>query len=127
MTRLGPALCRIPWSRGAVHNAPARPRLWTGLALVLGIALQACGAQAPGPGPSPGRTGEQATAEPPAGAIRIGDELWQVPIGADDEGCARYRLYSPTRLVAQVIYYRDRAGGFTADRQQADCASGAPD
>jgi hypothetical protein len=97
-----------------------------GLALVVGLALQGCGARAPGVGSSAGGIADEA-AEVPPGAIPIGDELYQVPIGADDDGCPRYRLYSPTRLVAQVIYYRGPAGGFTTDRQQAECASGAPD
>jgi hypothetical protein len=68
-----------------------------------------------------------AAAAPPRSAIPIGDQLYQVPIGADDDGCPQYRLYSPTRLVAQAIYYRDAAGGFTPDRHQAACAGGAPD
>ena len=105
----------------------ARPRLrWPGLALVLGIALQGCGAQAPGPASTSGGSAAETAAEVPPGAIPIGDELYLVPIGADDDGCPRYRLYSPARLVAQVIYYRGPAGGFTTDRRQADCASGAP-
>ena len=101
--------------------------LWAGLALVVGLALQGCGTQAPGGGSTAGGIAGEAAAEVPLGAIPIGDELYQVPIGADDDGCPRYRLYSPTRLVAQVIYYRNPAGGFTTDRQQADCASGASD
>jgi hypothetical protein len=60
----------------------------------------------------------------PAGAIKIGQDLYQVPIGLDADGCAIYRLYSPTRMVGQAISYRSRAGGFTIDRQQADCPSG---
>ena len=100
---------------------------WLGLALVVSLALQGCRGQAPGAGSTSGEIAGEAAAEVPPGAIPIGDGLYQVPIGADDDGCPRYRLYSPTRLVAQVIYYRDPAGGFTADRQQADCVSGAPD
>ena len=103
-----------------------RPRFrWPGLALVVGITLPGCATQAPGAASTSGGIAEEA-AEVPPGAIRMGRELYQVPIGADDDGCMRYRLYSPTRLVAQVIYYRDRAGRFTTDRQQADCSS-APD
>ena len=106
----------------------ARARLrWSGLALVVGIALQGCGAQAPGAGSTSGGMADKPAAEVPPGAIPIGDELYQVPLGLDDDGCPRYRLYSPTRLVAQVIYYRDPAGGFTTDRKRADCASGAPE
>jgi hypothetical protein len=96
------------------------------LALVVGIALQGCAAQAPGAASNAGAIADEAATELPPGAIPIGDELYQVPIGADDDSCPRYRLYSPTRLVAQVIYYR-AAGGFTTDRRQADCARGAPD
>jgi len=107
----------------AILATPARRR-WPGLALAASIALQGCGAQAPGAGR--GGIADAAT-EIPAGAIPIGDELYQVPIGAGDDGCPRYHLYSPTRLVAQVIYYRGRGGGFTIDRQDAACASGAPE
>jgi hypothetical protein len=99
---------------------------WPGLALVAGIALQGCGADSPGARSTSGGIADTA-AGIPAGAIPIGDELYQVPIGADDDGCPRYRLYSPTRLVAQVIYYRDPAGGFTTQRQNAACPSGPPD
>jgi hypothetical protein len=105
-----------------------RPRLrWPGLALVVGITLQGCAAQAPGPASSPESIAGEAAAEVPPGATRIGDELYQLPIGTDDDGCPRYRLYSPTRLVAQVIYYREAGGGFTTDRRQAHCARDAPD
>jgi hypothetical protein len=100
---------------------------WHGLALMVSLALQGCGAQAPGAGSTAGGIAGEAAGEIPPGAIPIGGDLYQVPIGADDAGCPRYRLYSPTRLVAQVIYYRDRAGGFTTDRQQAACARAAPD
>jgi hypothetical protein len=62
--------------------------------------------------------------EIPAGAIEVGQDLYQVPIGRDADGCAIYRLYSPTRMVSQAISYRSRDGGFTLDRQEADCRSG---
>ena len=62
--------------------------------------------------------------EIPAGAIEVGQDLYQVPIGRDADGCAIYRLYSPTRMVGQAISYRSRNGGFTIDRQEADCRSG---
>jgi hypothetical protein len=62
--------------------------------------------------------------EIPAGAIEVGQDLYQVPIGRDADGCAIYRLYSPTRMVSQAISYRSRDGGFTIDRQEADCRSG---
>ena len=108
------------------HAARLRSR-WSGLALVVGIALQGCAARAPDAGSRSESGPDQARAGAPPGAIQIGEQLYQVPIGADDDGCPRYRLYSPTRLVAQVIYYRDPAGGFTTDRRQAACAGRPPD
>jgi hypothetical protein len=108
---------------------PACGRLrWAGLALGGAIAVQGCAGPVPAAEGSFAGAAPRAAAEvPPPGAIPIGDQLYQVPIGADDDGCPRYRLYSPTRLVAQAIYYRDSAGGFTPDRHQAACVGGAPD
>jgi hypothetical protein len=106
---------------------PARRHRRAGLALAAGIALHGCTAPPPAATSSFGSGADQAQSKVPPGAIRIDDQLYQVPIGADDDGCLRYRLYSPTRLVAQVIYYRDPAGGFTTDRRQADCAGGTAD
>ncbi|MDF2780786.1 MAG: hypothetical protein K0S96_590, partial [Geminicoccaceae bacterium] len=57
----------------------------------------------------------------PAGAVQVGPDLYQVPVGADADGCPIFRLYSPTRLVSQGIAYRSRDGGFTADRRAAAC------
>jgi hypothetical protein len=105
------------------HDTRSR---WSGLALVIGIALQGCAAQTPDVRARAESGVDQAETGVPPGAIRIGEELYQVPIGADDDGCPRYRLYSPSRLVAQVIYYRDPAGGFTTDRRQAACVGRAP-
>jgi hypothetical protein len=100
---------------------------WAGLALGVCIAVPGCAApESDGEGSFEGAA-PRALAEVPPGAIPIGDQLYQVPIGADDEGCPRYRLYSPTKLVVQAIYYRDPAGGFTPDRRQAACASAASD
>jgi hypothetical protein len=100
---------------------------WAGLALGIGTALQACAAPESDAQENFEGAARRAHAEVPSGAIQIGDGLYQVPIGADDDGCPRYRLYSPTRLVAQAIYYRDQAGGFTPDRRQAACPGGSRD
>jgi hypothetical protein len=35
-------------------------------------------------------------------------------------------MYSPTKLVAQAIYYRDAAGGFITSKEEAACASEPP-
>ena len=69
-------------------------------------------------------SGAPSAAEIPAGAIEVGRNLYQVPIGRHADGCAMYRLYSPTRMVSQAISYRSRDGRFTIDRQEADCRSG---
>ena len=72
------------------------------------------------------RRHRNAAAGVPTGAIRVGDQLCQVPIGEDEDGCPRFRLCSPARLVAQAIYDHDAAGGFTTDKHKAGwCASGA--
>jgi hypothetical protein len=100
---------------------------WASLALSIVVAMQGCaGAERDATG-STGGVGSRAQAEVPPDAIQIGDQLYQVPIGADEDGCWRYRLYSPTKLVAQAIYYRDAAGGFTPDRRQAACPGSVPD
>jgi hypothetical protein len=100
---------------------------WAGRALGVCIAVQGCAAPESDVQGSFEGAAPRAQAAVPPGAIKVGDQLYQVPIGADDDGCARYRLYSPTRLVAQAIYYRDSAGGFTPDRRQAACPGGARD
>lgn len=58
---------------------------------------------------------------PPPGAIAVGDDVYMVPLDQPVEDCPAYRLYSPTKMVDQAIYYRDRQGGFTRDRGQAQC------
>lgn len=57
----------------------------------------------------------------PDGAIKRGENFYLVPIGKDDHGCMMYRTHSVGRLVPQVIYYDDRAGGFTANLDDALC------
>jgi hypothetical protein len=100
---------------------------WAGLMLSVSLAVQGCAGAEPEATGTSGGDVPRAWAEVPPDAIRIADQLYQVPIGADDDGCPRYRLYSPTKLVAQAIYYRDPAGGFTPDRRQADCRGSVPD
>ena len=56
----------------------------------------------------------------PPGAISVGDDLYMVPAGML-EGCPSFRPFSPGKMVAQVIQYRHRSGGFTANRADADC------
>jgi hypothetical protein len=93
------------------------------LGVVIGVLAQACGSpQAPVTGAEAARTEADAPGLPP-GAIRVGEDLYQVPVGEDEAGCTMYRLHSQSLLVAQVISYRDAAGGFTTDRRKADCTT----
>jgi hypothetical protein len=80
------------------------------VAAVAGLSAAACA------------TGKDAdVAEVPPGAIANGDGTYMVPMGADRDGCAQFRMWSPTGAVAMVIYYRAKDGSFTVDRGEADC------
>ncbi len=57
----------------------------------------------------------------PENAIPTGDDLYMVPLGKDGDGCEQFSLFSPTKMVATVIYYRAKDGGFTTDKLKADC------
>ncbi len=62
------------------------------------------------------------TPSPPPGAIPIGDDVYAVPIGKPDaQGCQRYRLWSPTKMVVQAIHYRRADGSFTMRKDEAAC------
>jgi hypothetical protein len=100
----------------AAPSATSRRRL-AALVLALPGALDGC-ATAPGRDQPP----QPAVQTLPAGAVAVGPDLYQVPIGEDSSGCTMYRLYSPGRLVSQGIAWRSRGGGFTSDRSAADCA-----
>jgi hypothetical protein len=75
---------------------------------------------------APSATDAGAAAAPglPPGAVQVGRDLYQVPIGRDAHGCQMYRLYSPTLMVTEAISYRSRDGGFTIDRRAAVCDRG---
>jgi hypothetical protein len=83
--------------------------------LAVALALAACAAVVE-EGPV-----ADAEREPPVGAIKIDEDLYQVPVGPDQGGCMQYTLWSRERAVVAVIWYRDREGGFTTDRAKADC------
>ena len=57
----------------------------------------------------------------PAGAIKIGDDQYMVPLGKDSDGCEQFRMHSQRSGVPAVIFYRDAKGGFTMNRLEADC------
>jgi hypothetical protein len=98
-----------------------------GVLLVMGFLVQACTAEPPVTTSTPGIAKERTAAEIPHGAIEVGEDLYQMPIGTDADGCPMFRMHSPTKLVAQAIYYRDAAGGFTMSKEEAACMRGRPD
>jgi hypothetical protein len=98
-----------------------------GALLVMGSLVQACTAEPPVTRSTSGLAKEGPAAEIPRGAIEVGEDLYQIPIGTDADGCPMFRMYSPTKLVAQAIYYRDSVGGFTMSKEAAACTSARPD
>ena len=90
-----------------------------GLAL---LSVAACEPMTGKPGTAANPASPPATlpAGVPAGAIGIGDDVYMVPAGMLD-GCPSFRPFSPTRSVIQAIHFRNRAGGFTMNRAEADC------
>ena len=91
------------------------------LAVALLGALAGCTTPAPPAAPVPTAPATPGDGALPAGAIAIGPDLYQVPIGEDAEGCMMYRLHSPTRMVTQAIAGRRPDGSFTLDRREAAC------
>jgi len=87
--------------------------------------LAAC-AMAPSPEGQP-KEASVAAEDPspplPAGAIPVGENLYQVPIGPDADGCMMYRPHAPDGFVVQAIYYRAADGSFTPDKRRAACRS----
>jgi hypothetical protein len=61
-------------------------------------------------------------AQLPNGAIAVGDDAYMVPIGKDAQGCAMYRVFSPTKAVAQAIYYRADDDRFVMNKYEAACS-----
>lgn len=54
-------------------------------------------------------------------AIKIGDDLYYIPIGVDQDGCMTYQLYSESMMVSQVITYRNKDGIFTTSKNSKNC------
>ena len=59
----------------------------------------------------------------PEGAIALGESLYMVPAGVDDTGCPWFRAFSPTKMVAQAMFYRAAEGGFVMDKSEAVCTA----
>lgn len=64
---------------------------------------------------------DAAPAGVPASAIAVGDDVYMVPLGPDAEGCAMFRVFSPTKAVVQAIHYRTADGAFVMNKQDAQC------
>ena len=58
---------------------------------------------------------------PPPGAIRLADDYYMVPRGADRYGCPSYSPWSRRNVVPAAIYYRKVDGSFTLYRSNVDC------
>ena len=58
---------------------------------------------------------------PPPGAIRLADDYYMVPRGADHDGCPSYSPWSRRSVVPAAIYYRKADDSFTLYRSGADC------
>jgi hypothetical protein len=84
-------------------------RFWTTLAAALPCFACAAGGEPARP------------PEIPANAIPAGEGLWMVPLEGEVEGCQAFRPVSPGRMTVAALYYRKRDGGFTLDRNEADC------
>ncbi len=87
--------------------------------LVLAMTLNACATVEP-----PADSAE--APEIPAGAIAVAPELYMLPMGTDETGCAVFQPWSPTMSVVQALHWRTPAGDFTLDRDAADCAADGP-
>ena len=87
--------------------------LWAALAAALPCFACAAGGAPP---PEPSRPPEV-----PANAIPAGEGLWMVPLEGKIDGCQAFRLFAPGRMTVAALHYRKRGGGFTLNRNEADC------
>jgi hypothetical protein len=58
-------------------------------------------------------------AEVPPGAIKVDEDFYMVPAGADDDGFPRYRAFTRHQNAPDVIFYRRRDGSFTPNKALA--------
>lgn len=100
-----------PDASSRVSSSGSPPR---GATLLLAVFLTTGCSLAEGPQVTTGPCGD-----PPPGALPVEEDLFQVPVGSDADGYRQYTLWSCTRLVTTVIWYRDARGGFTTDRSKA--------
>lgn len=99
--------------------APLRRPAAAWLGLVMAVTLGACAGNTNGSDDM----GESAI---PPGAIQVSAELYMLPMGTDEGGCAVFQPWSPTLMVVQALHWRTAEGEFTLDREKADCPDPAP-
>lgn len=107
--------------RFVAEQAPS-VALGRAVALLMVVALSGCAASGPSSGTR--ATDPTSTAKVPPKALQVGEDLYQVPVGYDADGCLMYRLFSPTTMVTHAISYRSVDGGFTLRRKHALCQFG---
>lgn len=54
-------------------------------------------------------------------AIQVGDDLYMIPKGIDEDGCEMFGPYSKANPTATAIYYRQADGSFNATKDLAVC------
>lgn len=54
-------------------------------------------------------------------AIQVGDDLYMLPKGIDEEGCEMFGPYSETNPTATAIHYRQADGSFDIVKDPAVC------
>ena len=91
-----------------------RHALWA--TLVLAPILYACT-----DGTSVKRVTSEEMPQPPAGAIKVAEDLYMVESGEDEFGCLQYSEWAVRRAVVAAVYYRKEDGGFTPFRSKAGC------
>lgn len=106
-----------------VHR-PTRLRLKAGWLGLMAVALAGCQDLVANP------AGEEAAAltksEHPRGpitsmSIRVGDDLFMIPSGPDDDGCEIFKPYSVHNPVKAAIHYRQADGSFGIARDPKVC------
>ena len=99
-------------------------RYGTAFAAGMMLALSACASDDMKTDSTAGESSGTAQAQaPPTDAIRVREDYYMVPIGADDDGCEQYSPWSANNPVTTAIYFRKADGSFTLSRSEAGCGS----
>lgn len=57
----------------------------------------------------------------PPNSIKVGDDLYYIPIGKDDDGCMMYQAKSNTMMTLQAIIYQNGSGKFLMSKDRQRC------